>query len=112
VGPITDTPTANRKNIVFREKQKAVYYINCILFAAENTPIHHYYKENRPAIVETDASDFTMGAVLSQKSKDGKIHLIALISKKFSPVEVNDQIYDKEMLAIVYAFKTWRYYLQ
>src|ERR1700681_2274822 len=53
-----------------------------------------------------------MGAVLSQKFDDGKVHPVAFISKKFSPAELNYQIYDKEMLAIVYAFKTWRCYLQ
>jgi transposase InsO family protein len=112
VAPITDTLKGDGKNFSFGDAQKAAYYKICILFASENTPILRHYEEDRPAIIETDASDFAMGAVLSQKFEDGKIHPVAFISKKFSPAEMNYQIYDKEMLAIVYSMKTWRCYLQ
>ena len=112
VAPITDTLKGDGKNFVFGEAQKAAYYKICILFAQENTPILRHYEEDRPATVETDASDYAMGAVLSQRFEDGKIHPVAFISKKFSPAELNYQIYDKEMLAIVYAMKQWRCYLQ
>ena len=63
-------------------------------------------------MVQTDTSDFAIGAFLSQMFDDGKIHPVAFISKNNSPAELNYQIYDKEMLAIVYSFKTWRCYLQ
>jgi hypothetical protein len=63
-------------------------------------------------MVETDTSDFAMGAILSPKFEDGTIHPVAFISKKFSPAQMNYQIYDKEMLAIVYVMKTWHCYLQ
>jgi hypothetical protein len=82
------------------------------IFATENTPILRHYEEDRPAMVETNTSDYAMGAVLSQRFEDGKIHPVAFISKKFSPAELNYQIYNKEMLAIVYAMKQWRGYLQ
>jgi hypothetical protein len=59
-------------------------------------------------MVETDTSDYAMGAVLSERFEDGKIHPVAFISTKFSPAELNYQIYDKEMLAIVYTMKQWR----
>jgi hypothetical protein len=53
-------------------------------------------------MVETDASDYAMEAVLSQRFEDSKIHPVAFISKNFSPAELNYQMYDKEILAIVY----------
>ena len=49
--------------------------------------------------VETDSSDFVTAGVLRS---------IAFFSKKISPVECNYIIYDKELLAIVKSFKTWR----
>ena len=33
---------------------------------------------------------------------------VAFFSKKMSPAECNYMIYDKELLAIVKSFKTWR----
>jgi hypothetical protein len=112
VAPITDTLKGDGKNFVFGDTQKAAYYKICILFATENTPILRHYEKDRPAMVETDASDYAMGAVLSQRFEDGKIHPVVFISNKFSPAELNYQIYDKEMLAIVYPMKQWRCYLQ
>jgi hypothetical protein len=55
--------------------------------ATKNTLILRHYEEDRPAMVETDASDYAMGAVLSQSFEDCKIHPVAFISKKFSPAE-------------------------
>ena len=52
--------------------------------------------------VESDASDFTVGAILSQKQK-GKWHTVAYFSQSISQVECNYAIYDKEMLAIMLA---------
>jgi hypothetical protein len=56
-------------------------------------------------MVETDAFDYAIGAVLSQHFENGKIHPVTFISKNVSPATLNYQIYNKEMLAIVYAMK-------
>jgi hypothetical protein len=55
--------------------------------------------------METDASDFALGAVLSQMGEDGKLHPIAFYSRKFSAAEINYEIHDKELLAIVDSFQ-------
>ena len=61
--------------------------------------------------VATDASDFAIGAVLTQKEgKDDRP--IAFESRKLSPAEVNYATHEKELLAIVHALKTWRPYLE
>ena len=62
--------------------------------------------DNAPYRVEADASDYAAGAVLSQK-QEGKWHPIAYMSKAFSDVEHNYEIYDKEMLAIMLALGEW-----
>jgi len=63
-------------------------------------------------MIETDASDFAIGAILSQKFEDGKIHPVSFISRKLSDAEFNYDVYDKEMLAIVYSLEKWRQFLQ
>ena len=65
-----------------------------------------------PGLVEADASDRGVGGVYSQKQKDGKWRPVAFYSRKLSPAELNYEIHDKELLAIVECFKEWRAYLE
>ncbi len=58
----------------------------------------------RQFFMDTDASDFTLGIVISQEFTDGR-HLIAFHSHTLLPAEKNYDIHDKEMAAIVYGFK-------
>ena len=61
--------------------------------------------------VEVDASDFAMGGILSQHQKDNTWWPVAFISKSFNSAEWIYKIYDKEMLAVMYAFYEWSHYL-
>ena len=77
-----------------------------------SAPILAHADPARPFVVETDGSDFALGAVLSQVQEcDGLLHPVAFYSRKFTPAEINYEIYDKELLAIVAAFEEWRNYL-
>ncbi|MBW0497189.1 hypothetical protein O181_036904 [Austropuccinia psidii MF-1] len=60
-----------------------------------------------PTIVETNASDYALGAVLSHVSDSGK-HPIAFDSCKVILAELNYEIHDKDLLGIVWALKRWR----
>jgi len=62
--------------------------------------------------METDTSDFAIGAVLSQRNEENRLHPVAFHSRKFTPAEINYEIHDKELLAIVDAFKHWRRYCE
>lgn len=57
-------------------------------------------------VVETDASDYGIGAILGQKGRP-----IEFLSKSLGPTKKNWSIYTKEMLAILEAIKTWWPYL-
>ena len=61
-------------------------------------------------IVDTDASQYAVGAVIAQDFHDGR-HPIAYFSKTLSPAERNYDIYDRELLAIIYAIKAFCYLL-
>ncbi|GJP76087.1 hypothetical protein CLOP_g6470 [Closterium sp. NIES-67] len=64
----------------------------------------------RPFEVITDASDIAIGLVLMQDFGNG-LQPIAYESRKMQSAERNYPVHDKEMLAIVHAFKIWRCYL-
>ncbi len=70
-------------------------------------PTLYHYRRDRQAILETDASDWAYGAVLSQYDDEGVLRPIAFLSKNMTPAELNYAIYDKELLAIVRALETW-----
>ena len=57
--------------------------------------------------VETNALGHAIGGVLLQE-KEGKWKPIAFLSRMMQPVEINYEIYNKELLAIVEAFTKWR----
>lgn len=65
---------------------------------------------NTNFVVMTDASDVAIGAVLLQDQGKG-LQVIAFESRKLNPHERNYAVHEKEMLAIVYALRTWRPYL-
>jgi hypothetical protein len=69
------------------------------------TPILTHFDPHHEYIVETDASDFTLGGILSQTAQDKKLHPNAFHSRKFSPAEINYESHDKELLTIVDCFK-------
>ena len=57
-----------------------------------------------PTVVKTDILDFVLGAYLVQKHLD-RWHLVIYYSCKITPLELNYNIYNKELLGIVIAFK-------
>jgi len=74
-------------------------------------PILTDFDDSGPTKLETDASDFALGAVLCQLCKDEKWHPVGFHCRKFSPAEINYDVHDKEMAAIRAAFKEWAYML-
>ena len=62
-------------------------------------------------VVETNASDYALAAILSAYDAEGSLHPIAFHSQTFTSLELNYNVHDKELLAIFEAFKRWRHYL-
>ncbi|MBW0463709.1 hypothetical protein O181_003424 [Austropuccinia psidii MF-1] len=78
--------------------------------AFTTAPILFHFNPSLRTIVETDASDYALGAVLSQVNDSVK-HPIAFDSCKLLQAELNYEIYDKELLGIVWALNLWRAFL-
>ena len=75
------------------------------------TPILAYPNNDCQFRLETDASDFVTGAVLSIL-KDNKWHPVAFSSHTMSPEERNYPVADKEMLLVICTLEKWRHYLE
>jgi transposase InsO family protein len=75
-------------------------------------PVLRHYDYSLETMLETDASDGVIAGVLSQKHPDGNWYPVGYFSKTMAPAELNYEIHDKEMLAIVRSFGHWRPELQ
>ena len=75
-------------------------------------PILLTFDPKKLIIIETDSSDFVIGAVLSQPNQNKKYQLIAFYLQKLSLTELNYEIYNKELLAIINVFRKWQVYLK
>ena len=62
-------------------------------------------------ILQVDASNRGLGAILSQEDQDGEEHPIAHASRKLQPREEKLSTTEKECLGIVWAVELFRYYL-
>ena len=63
-------------------------------------------------IVEVDASEAGIGAMLFQLSGTPPKLRPCAFSKKLSPAEKNYDVGDRELLAVIKALKAWRHWLK
>ena len=69
-----------------------------------SSPILHHFDPNLLRTLCTDALDFAIAGMLCQPDNDGYLYPIAYFLQKLSPAEINYEVYDKELLAIVGSF--------
>ena len=106
--PLTDL---TRKDLPFQWTTLAQEAFDNLKKQLSDTPVLCIPDPDKPFVVTTDASDFAMGAVLSQDQGRGN-QPIAFTSRKMNPAERNYAAHEKELLAIVHALRTWRVYLE
>ena len=76
-----------------------------------NAPLLSTPDFNRTFVLQTDASERGVGAVLSQYDDDGMEHPIAYFSKKLLPREERYSTVEKECLAIKLGIQAFKVYL-
>ncbi|MBW0547953.1 hypothetical protein O181_087668 [Austropuccinia psidii MF-1] len=107
---ITSLTSLLKKDSPFIFNEEALSQLKLIKEAFTTAPILAHFNPSLPTIVETDASDYALGALLSQVNDSGK-HPIAFDSCKLLPAELNYEIHDKELLGTVWALKRWGAFL-
>ena len=108
--PLTDLTKKSAPNrVVWTEQcQQAWQRLKDLLCSA---PVLKSPDFSQPFILQTDASERGVGAVLSQVDNMGKDHPVAYYSKKLLPREVRYSTVEKECLAIRLATDFFRVYL-
>ncbi|MBW0469483.1 hypothetical protein O181_009198 [Austropuccinia psidii MF-1] len=99
-----------KKDSCFPLNEKALSQFHQLKEAFTTVPNISHFNPSLPTIVETDESNYSLGAVLSQVSGSGK-HPIAFDSHKRISAELNYEIYDKELFGIIWALQRWRAFL-
>ena len=115
---IKDYATLAKPLTDLTQKDKAFTWgsVEANVFASLKThfttaPILAYPDNDCQFRLETDALDFTTGAVLSILKND-KWHPVTFSSHTMSPEERNYPVADKEMLSVICALEQWRHYLE
>ncbi|GJJ67909.1 hypothetical protein EMPS_00255 [Entomortierella parvispora] len=90
------------------EQQSAFLQLKRAICSA---PVLRIFDPDLLTFVETDASGFAIGAVLLQTDREGNTHPIAFTSRKMQSAERNYPVHEQELLAVIHALRTWRYYL-
>lgn len=98
-----------RKNIPFEWDEHCQKSFETLKQCIISPPILQYpdFSENSEFVVQTDASNNAIGAILSNKN----LKPIAYASRSLNKAERNYPIIEKELLAIVWAVKHFRPYL-
>ena len=74
-------------------------------------PVLKVAEANKQYVLQTDASEQGLGAVLSQLEENGEEHPVAFASRKLLPREKNYSVVEKECLAIVWSLQMFHMYL-
>ena len=75
-------------------------------------PVLIMLDQTQPFQIECDALKYASGTVLMQLDVNGDWHPCAFISQTFSPTEQNYEIYDHELLSVIWALQEWQHYIQ
>ena len=109
VAPLTAL-TRKDQDYIWTDSQQHAF--DAIKQALTTAPVLAAPRDELPYTIRvtTDASDYAIGAVLSQGTAHGD-QPIAFESRALSSAERNYSTYDKEMLAVIHALKKWRHYV-
>jgi RNase H-like domain found in reverse transcriptase len=77
-----------------------------------SAPVLHHFDPELHIILETNASDYAITAILSQVDENNEIRTVTFRSRSMQHAKLNYNIHDKELLAVFDAFCAWCAYLE
>ena len=101
-----------QKDILWKFDSSYYDTFNSLKKIFTSTPILTHWIPDAQLIMETDASYYTLAAILSIVNEENEVHLVIFHSHTFTMAELNYDTYDKKLLVIFKAFKIWQHYLE
>lgn len=98
-----------RPSHVWKWDKRAQDSFKALRDALVKPPVLHFFRQDAPLQLYTDASETGLGAFLTQLI-DGKEHALAYASRVLRPPEVNYTVSERECLAIVWACERFKTY--
>ena len=99
------------KSSVWEWTEKQEKSLKQIREALTNAPTLAYFNENHETEIFVDASPVGLGAILTQKSRNGERHTIAYGSRALTAVESRYSQTEREALAVVWACEHFNIYI-
>ena len=101
-----------QKKIIFEWNEVCQTVFDHMKRCMIETSILRHFDQTRETILEIDSFNYVNDEVLSQYDDEEVLHSIVFYSKNMSSAECNYEIYDKELLIIIWAFEHWRFKLK
>ncbi|KAL0152240.1 hypothetical protein M9458_051963 [Cirrhinus mrigala] len=109
--PLTTLLKGKPKKLIWTEEASLAF--TSLKERFTSAPILKHPDPNLPFVVEVDASDCGIGAVLSQRHRQpGELYPCAFFSRKLTSAEHNYDIGNKELLSMKAAIEEWRHWLE
>ncbi len=96
-----------RKDVFFVWSQKCQIAFNILKKVFTFKIILCHYNSDHKIVIEINALNYLFEDILFQYDENEILHLITYFLKKHNSVKCNYEIYDKELMIIVCAFKKW-----
>ena len=97
-----------KKNQKFEWGEAQQHSFETLKSAFTSAPVLRHFDSTKEITLETDASNQVSAGILSQPDDEGILHPVAFYSKKYFHAKCGYRIDDKELLAIILAFKHCR----
>lgn len=100
-----------RKDIIFNWNEECQVAFEELKKSLTSQPVLRQPDLEKEFLLYTDASNYAIGAVLSQKDEENREYVISYASRLLKGAEVHYGISEKEALGIVWSVKYFRHYL-
>ena len=100
-----------KKDVPFIWTPECTQAIRTLKAIVSSDPVLRRPDHDRPFELEVDTLQYVLGAILYQRNDGGKLQVVGYYLQTLNPAECNYNVYDWELLAMIYMLAHWRHLL-